>query len=82
MEREEYLQLRNNGDIDEIAFKFYKEKAEEKSLKVYDKDFFLNALNLWANLNKINVVHIITQYFDNLFTVSELSQKQKPLMYY
>ena len=80
MNREEYLKLRNNKDLGEICYSFYKIKAEEKNFKVYNIDTFIEAFNMWIRLSKDSVEQATT-YFDNLFTVQTTMLNKKEIKY-
>lgn len=80
MTREEYLEMRRHEELGEICYAYYKIKAEEKNFKVYGIDKFIQALNIWMQMNN-NVVETATSYFDNLFTIQTTTLNNKVIRY-
>lgn len=80
MTKEKYIELRKENALGEIVYSFYKEKAKEKGLKIYDSDFFIKAFNIWANINR-GAVKTATSYYDNKFTVQTTMFNNKEINY-
>lgn len=80
MNREQYLHLRNNNELGEICYRYYKMKAEDKGLEPYDVEFFIRAFNMWIAVDDYAIT-LATSYYDNLFTIQTLMYKNKEIRY-
>lgn len=81
MERNEYLQLRNNQGEAVICYEYYKEHFDkEKHQKFLAFEEFVYYTNQWdfhEGLSATEVVKVCTNHYDALFNIFKIPTKDK-----
>jgi hypothetical protein len=81
MTREQYLNLRKANSSD-ILYEFYKEKYDSnKHNKFLSPHEFGTFFSMYANVNVNKAFERACEYFDNKFTIVQLSDKEGRLIH-
>ena len=78
MNRENYIKLRNSGEIGNIMFSFYQEACSEQGQTPLDPQNFIAFFNHWQDHNY--AVKIVLQFYNKELNVIEVTKENKFLM--